>query len=111
MKTFCHRFKQRNVAFVTKSYRPYEFPMMLQGYTYSTNNLTVTPRLANKICLVTGAASGLGEETTKIFVENGATVIGVDIDEKGLQRLQSNYVRMYCMSNGLCVCIQKINVI
>ena len=95
MKTICRTFMQRKVAFLKNACQPYNFTMMLQACTYSTN---LTPRLANKICIVTGAASGLGEETTKIFIENGATVIGVDIDEKGLERLQLKYVCMFSQS-------------
>ena len=39
-------------------------------------------RLENKIALVTGAASGIGEKICDVFLENGATVIGTDITYK-----------------------------
>ncbi len=40
----------------------------------------VTGRLAGKIALVTGAASGLGEAITRRFIAEGATVVVADID-------------------------------
>jgi NAD(P)-dependent dehydrogenase (short-subunit alcohol dehydrogenase family) len=39
-------------------------------------------RLKNKIALVTGAASGMGESAARIFAREGAKVVGADILEK-----------------------------
>jgi NAD(P)-dependent dehydrogenase (short-subunit alcohol dehydrogenase family) len=36
-------------------------------------------RLDDKICVITGAASGIGAETVRRFKEEGATVVGVDL--------------------------------
>ncbi|HEY2636515.1 MAG TPA: SDR family NAD(P)-dependent oxidoreductase, partial [Solirubrobacteraceae bacterium] len=36
-------------------------------------------RLARKVCVVTGAASGIGAETARAMREEGATVVGVDL--------------------------------
>ena len=41
--------------------------------------------LANKVALVTGAGSGIGESIAKLYAENGAKVVCADIDEKGAQ--------------------------
>ncbi|KAJ7973118.1 Short-chain dehydrogenase/reductase [Quillaja saponaria] len=47
-------------------------------------------RLEGKIALVTGAASGIGEEAVRLFAENGAFVVVADIqDELGHQVVAS----------------------
>ena len=46
-------------------------------------------RLKDKIALITGAGSGIGEATAKTFAREGATVVVVDLNEDGASRVVS----------------------
>jgi NAD(P)-dependent dehydrogenase (short-subunit alcohol dehydrogenase family) len=41
-------------------------------------------RLENKICVITGAASGIGAETARLFQSEGAKVVGVDLSPEAV---------------------------
>ncbi|MFC4410096.1 SDR family NAD(P)-dependent oxidoreductase [Chungangia koreensis] len=43
-------------------------------------------RLDNKVAIVTGGASGIGEKIVDLFVSEGATVIAADINEAALEK-------------------------
>jgi NAD(P)-dependent dehydrogenase (short-subunit alcohol dehydrogenase family) len=44
-------------------------------------------RLEGKVCVVTGAAGGIGAESARRFMEEGATVVGVDLRDDGVGTL------------------------
>ena len=41
----------------------------------------MTGRLEGKVCVITGAASGIGAESARVLAAEGAKVVGVDVDE------------------------------
>ena len=43
-------------------------------------------RLKDKVAIVTGAASGIGEATALLFAEHGASVVASDIDRQGAEK-------------------------
>ena len=46
-------------------------------------------RLKDKVALVTGASSGIGRETALLFAREGASVVVVDVDDRGGQETVS----------------------
>jgi short-subunit dehydrogenase len=48
-----------------------------------------------KRVLITGAASGMGKELTKLYISKGYEVIGLDINEKGLDELKATHKRAF----------------
>jgi 3-oxoacyl-[acyl-carrier protein] reductase len=43
--------------------------------------------ISGYVAIVTGAASGMGEATAKLFADEGAKVAAIDVNEAGLQRV------------------------
>lgn len=46
-------------------------------------------RLANKTCVITAAAQGIGQATALAFAQEGARVIATDVNLEGLKQLQA----------------------
>src|ERR1700704_6024215 len=40
-------------------------------------------RLTGKVCLITGAGSGIGQATARLFAREGANVVVADVDDRG----------------------------
>ena len=47
----------------------------------------MTVRLAGKVCVITGAAGGIGSATSEVFAREGAIVVGVDLREHSVGEL------------------------
>ena len=52
------------------------------------------------VVLVTGAASGMGEATAKLFADQGAKVAAVDLNEAGLNRVVGEIEAAGCSVRG-----------
>lgn len=51
----------------------------------------MNPQLKDKRAIVTGGASGIGEAITKVFLDNGAKVLVVDLPDKELAKTYASY--------------------
>ena len=47
--------------------------------------------LQNKVAIVTGATGGIGAEIVRVFVEQGARVLAVDLDKEQAEALAKPY--------------------
>ena len=60
-------------------------------------------RLRDKTAIITGAAGGIGQATSKLFVEHGCNVLAVDLDESRLQEITRPI-----SSNRLSYCVADV---
>ena len=83
--------KTRLIAHRTMMISRKTMVIKLYRATVRCMSTSIRPRLENKTAVVTGASSGIGKESTRLLVENGAKVIGIDIDKSKLSELQSEF--------------------
>lgn len=55
----------------------------------ANNTLSEGLSLKGKTCIVTGAASGIGEAVSRIYAQNGANVAMIDFDRERLDRISA----------------------
>lgn len=60
------------------------------------------PRLQGQVALITGAGSGIGAATARIFAQEGASVFLVDADAQGLERTRQAIVQATPEARVLC---------
>ena len=60
------------------------------------------PRLQGQVALITGAGSGIGAATARIFCQEGASVFLVDADAQGLERTRQTIVQATPKARVLC---------
>ena len=69
--------------------------------------------ISGKVAVVTGAASGMGEATAKLFADEGARVAAIDLNEEPLARVVGEIeadgkpVRGWVLDLGGCGCHRK----
>ena len=61
--------------------------------------MNIENRLEDKVAIVTGAASGIGEAVSKIFTANACKVALIDINEKRLKQVKADIYN----TNGICL--------
>ena len=58
-------------------------------------------RLAHRAAIVTGAASGIGRATAQLFAEEGASVLAVDLPDRGVAVAHESHQRIACLEKNV----------
>jgi rhamnulose-1-phosphate aldolase/alcohol dehydrogenase len=61
--------------------------------------------LAGKVAVITGAASGIGRATARLFAERGAHVVVADLNFEGAQTVADELVATYGLRRGVAVAV------
>src|SRR5690348_12625621 len=66
--------------------------------SHSTRN---PMRLENRVAIVTGAASGIGQASAQLFAAEGARVLAVDLPNKGLAKAHEDHAAIVCFEKSV----------
>ena len=58
-------------------------------------------RLENRVAIVTGAASGIGQASAQLFAAEGARVLAVDLPNKGLAKAHEGHAAIACFEKSV----------
>ena len=58
-------------------------------------------RLGNRVAIVTGAASGIGQASAQLFAAEGARVLAVDLPDKGLAKAHEGHPAISCFEKSV----------
>lgn len=70
---------------------------MRDGQSKALGEVKETGRLAGRVAIITGAASGIGLATAKLFAQEGANVLAVDLDGSDLHSHLQGYANIECL--------------
>lgn len=67
--------------------------------------------LKGQVALVTGAGQGIGAAIVRVLARQGATVIGTDINEKGVERINALLAEVGALGRGIIMDVREIDQI
>src|SRR5664279_164190 len=67
--------------------------------------------LKGQVALVTGAGQGIGAAIVRVLARQGATVIGTDINDKGVERINSLLAEVGAPGRGIIMDVREIKQI
>ncbi|XP_052173959.1 short-chain dehydrogenase reductase 3b-like isoform X1 [Diospyros lotus] len=74
---------RKTMAYYIQQIQDLHFPVQSKPIKLQTKPSSMSkPRLEGKVALITGAASGIGEEAVRLFAANGACVVLADVQDE-----------------------------